>query len=97
MINNLPLWAEMVSAPSQKVSLMSEWETKMKAIVNETIKEDIRSMAGVPSWMLVLLQKVLAETGRESIFGRMAQYGSLFPRWGKLYALQGAIQSPYAK
>ena len=67
MINNLPLWAEMVSAPSQKVSLMSEWETKMKAIVNETIKEDIRSMAGVPSWMLVLLQKVLAETGRESI------------------------------
>jgi hypothetical protein len=67
MIDNLPLWAEMVSAPSQKVSLMSEWETKMKAIVEETLREDIRSMAGVPSWMLVLLQKVLAETGRESI------------------------------
>ena len=67
MIDNLPLWAEMVSAPSQKVSLMAEWETKMKAIVEETLSEDIRSMAGVPSWMLVLLQKVLAETGRESI------------------------------
>jgi hypothetical protein len=67
MIDNLPLWAEMVSAPSQKVSLMAEWETKMKAIVDETLKEDIRSMAGVPSWMLVLLQKVLAETGRKNI------------------------------
>jgi hypothetical protein len=67
MIDNLPLWAELVSAPSQKVSLMAEWESKMEAIVKETLKEDIRSMAGVPSWMLVLLQKVLAETGRETI------------------------------
>ncbi len=67
MIDNLPLWAELVSSPSHKVSLMSEWESKMEAIVKETLREDIRSMAGVPSWMLVLLQKVLAETGRETI------------------------------
>ena len=67
MIDNLPLWAELVSSPSHKVSLMAEWESKMEAIVKETLREDIRSMAGVPSWMLVLLQKVLAETGRESI------------------------------
>lgn len=67
MIDNLPIWAELVSSPSQKVSLMAEWESKMEAIVKETLRQDIRSMAGVPSWMLVLLQKVLAETGRESI------------------------------
>ena len=67
MIENLPLWAELVSAPSQKVSLMAEWEQKMEAIVNETLKEDIRSLTGVPSWMLVLLQKVLAETGKDNI------------------------------
>ena len=46
---------------------MSEWESKMEAIVKETLRADIRSMAGVPSWMLVLLQKVLAETGKETI------------------------------
>ena len=67
IIDNLPLWAELVSSPSQKVSLMSEWESKMEAIVKETLRADIRSMAGVPSWMLVLLQKVLAETGKETI------------------------------
>ncbi len=67
MIDNLPLWAELVSSPSQKVSLMAEWESKMEAIVKETIREDIRSMAGVPSWMLVLLQKVLTETGGQTI------------------------------
>lgn len=67
MIDNLPLWAELVSAPSHKVALMSEWETKLDAIVEETIREDIRSMAGVPSWMLVLLQKVLEKTGEKTI------------------------------
>lgn len=67
IIENLPLWAELVSSPSQKVSLMAEWEQKMEAIVAETIKEDIRSLTGVPSWMLVLLQKVLEETGKENI------------------------------
>ena len=32
IIENLPFWAELGSTPSQKVSLMSEWETKMEAI-----------------------------------------------------------------
>ncbi|MCB0375050.1 MAG: GH3 auxin-responsive promoter family protein, partial [Sinomicrobium sp.] len=68
IIDNLPFWAEMSSTPSQKVSLMSEWETKMEAIVNETIKENVTGLAGVPSWMLVLLNKVLEKTGKEHLF-----------------------------
>lgn len=68
IIDNLPFWAEMSSTPSHKVSLMSEWETKMEAIVNETIKEDVTGLAGVPSWMLVLLHKVLEKTGKDHLF-----------------------------
>lgn len=68
IIDNLPFWAEMGSTPSNKVSLMSEWETKLEAIVKETIKEDVTSFAGVPSWMLVLLNKVLETTGKENLF-----------------------------
>ncbi|NER12589.1 hypothetical protein GWK08_03985 [Leptobacterium flavescens] len=68
IIDNLPFWAEMSSTPSNRVSLMSEWETKLQAIVDETIQENVTSMAGVPSWMLVLLNKVLEETGKESLF-----------------------------
>lgn len=68
IIDNLPFWAEMSSTPSNKVSLMSEWETKLEAIVNETVKEDVTSLAGVPSWMLVLLNKVLEKTGKEHLF-----------------------------
>jgi hypothetical protein len=56
LIDNMPFWAEFSSTPSNKVSLMSDWESKMQAIVDETINENVTSLAGVPSWMLVLLK-----------------------------------------
>lgn len=64
---NLPFWADYSSAPSQEVSMMSEWETKMEAIIDETINENITSLVGVPSWMLVLLNRVLERTGKNHI------------------------------
>lgn len=67
LIENMPLWAEFSSTPSNKISLMNDWETKLLAIVNETKNENVTSLAGVPSWMLVLLNKVLAETGKNNL------------------------------
>lgn len=68
LIDNMPLWAEFSSTPSSKVSLMSEWEGKLKAIVKESTQENVTSLAGVPSWMLVLLNNVLQETGKDHLF-----------------------------
>lgn len=68
LIDNMPFWAEFSSTPSNKTSLMSEWETKLLAIVNETKVENVTSFAGVPSWMLVLMNKVLEETGKTNLF-----------------------------
>ncbi len=68
LIDNMPLWAEYSSTPSNKVSLMSEWESKLMAIIHESIQENVTSLAGVPSWMLVLMNKVLEETGKENLF-----------------------------
>lgn len=67
LIDNLPFWVEITTVPSKKTSLMSEWETKMKAIVSEVLTEDVGSLSGVPSWMMVLLQRVLQESGKENI------------------------------
>ncbi len=67
IIENLPFWADYSSAPKQETALMSEWESKIEAIINETIEEDITSLVGVPSWMLVLLNKVLERTGKNNI------------------------------
>ncbi|GEJ31850.1 conserved hypothetical protein [Flavobacterium psychrophilum] len=68
LIDNMPFWAEFSSTPSNKTSLMSDWETKLLAIVNETKIENVTSFAGVPSWMMVLLNKVLEETGKNNLF-----------------------------
>ena len=67
LIDNMPIWAEFSSTPSNRVSLMGDWEVKLMAIVQETIAEDVTSLAGVPSWMLVLLNKVLEETGKSNL------------------------------
>ncbi|WP_298532808.1 GH3 auxin-responsive promoter family protein [uncultured Algibacter sp.] len=67
LIDNMPFWAEFSSTPSSKVSLMSDWEHKMQAIVDETINENVTSLAGVPSWMLVLLNNVLETTGKQNL------------------------------
>jgi hypothetical protein len=64
----MPFWAEFSSTPSNEVSLMNDWEVKMQAIVNETIKEKVTSLAGVPSWMLVLLNNVLETSGKDNLF-----------------------------
>ena len=40
----------------------------MKAIIEESINENVTSLAGIPSWMLVLLQNVLKETKKETIY-----------------------------
>jgi hypothetical protein len=87
LIENMPIWAEFSSTPSNKTSLMSEWEAKMAAIINETKRENVTSFAGVPSWMLVLMNRMLEETGS----------GNLFEIWPNLevYFHGGVSFNPY--
>lgn len=67
LIDNMPFWAEYSSTPKNSISLLSDWEIKMQAIVDDTITENVTSLMGVPSWMLVLLNNVLETTGKENI------------------------------
>ena len=87
LIENMPIWAEFSSTPSNKISLMSEWEQKLAAIINETKNENVTSFAGVPSWMLVLMNRMLEETGK----------GNLLEVWPNLevYFHGGVSFEPY--
>lgn len=67
LIDNMPMWAEFSSTPSNKTSLMSNWETKLPAIIKESSIENVTSLAGVPSWMMVLLNKTLEENKKTNI------------------------------
>jgi len=68
MIDNLPIWAEMISTPNNEISLMEKWDEKVEAIIENTINENVTSLAGVPSWMLTLLNNVLEKTKKTNIF-----------------------------
>ena len=67
LIDNMPFWAEFSSTPSNKTSLMDDWNYKIEAIINETINENVTSLAGVPSWMLVLLNKIIERSDKKYI------------------------------
>lgn len=67
LIENLPFWTYFIKTPSQEIALMSEWEEKLDKIANATLKENVTNIAGVPSWMLVLIRYILNLTGKDNI------------------------------
>lgn len=67
LIENLPFWTYFIKTPNQEIALMSEWEEKLDKIAQTTIKENVTNIAGVPSWMLVLIRYILDLTGKNNL------------------------------
>lgn len=65
LLQNLNPLVNLIRVPKKPIILMDEWESKIKAIVENTWNKDVNSLSGVPSWMLVLIKAVLKKTGRE--------------------------------
>ncbi len=59
LIKNMPFWAENICVPSKKISLINEWEIKLKSLVTNTRFQDVRILFGVCSWLLIFLQKLI--------------------------------------
>jgi hypothetical protein len=67
IIQNLPLWAEYLRAPSLEIALLGNWDEKLEKLTLSMINEDVTSLAGVPSWMLILIKRILENTGKKTI------------------------------
>lgn len=67
IIQNLPLWADFFRAPDVSIALMDEWEAKLEQIALSMMDENVTSIAGVPSWMLVLLRRILEKKGKKDL------------------------------
>lgn len=89
IIENLPFWVTIMSTPSNKISLMDEWESKIETIARSTIEEDVTSLAGVPSWMLVLIKRILELTNSSNL-------KEVWPNL-ELYMHGGVSFAPYQK
>lgn len=67
IMSNLPFWAQLARTPKLEIALMSEWEEKIEKMASSTIKENVTNIVGVPTWTVVLLQRILDVTGKEHI------------------------------
>jgi hypothetical protein len=67
LLQQLNPLVNLVRVPPKRIILMDEWESKIKAIVENTWNKDLNSISGVPSWMLVLIKALLERTGKESL------------------------------
>jgi len=67
IIENIPFWTDFYRTPSTEISLLEEFEEKIEKIIEHSLNENVTSFAGVPSWYLVLLKRVLEVTGKNNI------------------------------
>ncbi|MDR2273039.1 MAG: GH3 auxin-responsive promoter family protein [Sphingobacterium sp.] len=67
LIRNLPFWAEFKRTPNMEVTLNPNFEEKIEQIAQITIKENVTSLAGVPTWNIVMAKRILEITGKDNL------------------------------
>lgn len=67
VMKNLPFWAQFGRTPGLDVTMMNNWEEKIKKIAEITTEQNVTSLAGSPMWMLLLLQHIVREQKIEYI------------------------------
>lgn len=67
LIENTPSWFAHRRIPSLQAALTADFEQKVEKICRETVGKNVTSFAGVPSWNLVLMNKLLDYTGKNNI------------------------------
>jgi GH3 auxin-responsive promoter len=67
LLQNSPFWGHWLRTPDLSIALMDEWESKIEKLAAITIKENVTSISGVPTWTLVLFKRILELTGKSKI------------------------------
>ncbi|MBL7700896.1 MAG: GH3 auxin-responsive promoter family protein [Ferruginibacter sp.] len=59
LMQNSPFWGQWIRTPELSVALLDEWEEKIEKLAQVTARENVTSLAGVPTWTLLLLKRIL--------------------------------------
>jgi len=89
IMKNFPFWVEQRRVPEMEIALMENWDEKIEKMANSTSKEDVSNISGVPSWTLLLLNRILEINKTDSLF-------DIWPNL-ELYMHGGVNFSPYQK
>lgn len=89
MLQNMPFYGQVIRTPDLSIALMSEWEEKIEKMAETTIQENVTYIAGVPTWTIVLLKRILEISGASHIH-------EVWPNL-ELYIHGGVSFKPYRK
>jgi len=67
LMNNMPTWANLLKTPDKSIALMDDWELKLEKMARQVIHENVTSISGVPTWTIVLMEKLMAMKGVNNI------------------------------
>ena len=82
----VPKYLQKNRMPSWKTNCIDDWETKVNAIINETLVEDMRLISGIPSWVQMYFEKIIEKEGKK--------INEIFPNFS-LFVYGGVNYEPY--
>jgi hypothetical protein len=84
----VPAYLQKNRMPSWETNCIDDWETKVDAIVEETLKENMTIIGGIPSWVQMYFERLIQKTGKS--------VGELFPNFS-LFVYGGVNFEPYRR
>ena len=85
--NHVPRYLLKNRMPSFTTNSIPDWETKVEAVVGETMTEDMRLISGIPSWVRMYMERLLTRTGKATV-------KEVFPNFS-LFVYGGVNYAPY--
>ncbi len=67
LVHQVPEWLQVFRTPARHVVTIADWEKKLEVMSSQLQHENVTSITGVPAWMLQLLTRVLAKSGKKKI------------------------------
>jgi hypothetical protein len=84
--HHVPKYLRSNQMPSYETNCIEDWETKLNKIVDETIKQDMTLISGIPPWMQMYFDELIKRSGKK--------VGELFPNFSVM--VQGGVNfEPY--
>ncbi len=67
LMQNTPFWGQWIRTPDLSIALLDEWESKIEKLAQNTIQENVTSLAGVPTWTIILIKRILEISGKKTL------------------------------
>ena len=89
LVKGLPSWANFFKTPPYHIALLPDWNEKLEQFAQHMKKQDVRAIAGVPSWILMIVKRIM----------ELEQKNNLCEIWPnlELFMHGGVNFSPYRK